>query len=191
MAYEHEAAAEALDREAEAQAAAAEIDDVAIAQLPILVPTREADRLYGPPAQGQGPTMALERELIELSEKAILELMALFGDDLLQLDLSQESLEEMDRLAATAFEPPPEEQEVLDAMTANWGAYVGRVMQENLGGTWRFRGELEHTSLHFPRVDLELFPMHMARRRIRLGMGDSLGGVYEATLGALTADLEG
>lgn len=190
MAYENEAAAEALDAQLEAQEAESEIDDLAIAQLPILVASREAERLYGPPALGLGPNLALERELIELSEKAIMELMALFGDEQLQLDLSQESLEDLDRLASTAFEPPPDEQDVLDAMTANWGAYVGRVLHEQLGGQWRFRGDLDHASLHFPRLDVEAFPFHVARRRIRLGMGDSLGGFYEATVGALTEDLD-
>lgn len=155
--------------------------------LPELLYRTEATALYGQPASAQAQTLAFEREMAELCDKMILEVMALFDDLEMELDFSEESLDELDLLVDQQWPEPIEDAEVLDAIVANWGAYLGQLIIENLGGKWTFRQDLEHASVHFPRVDLEAFPLHVVRRRFQLGKGESLSGFYQALVDRLTA----
>ena len=146
----------------------------------------EADVAYGKAADGQAQILAFEREMAELSDKMILEVSALFDDHEIELDFSEESLDELDLLVDQQWPEPIEDAEVLDAVVANWGAYLGQMIIENLGGTWTFRKDLDHASVHFSRLDLEAFPLHVVRKRFQLGKGESLSGFYQALVDRLT-----
>ncbi len=159
-----------------------------VEQLPDLLMRTEATALYGQPAIAAAQTLAFEREMAELTDKMILEVMALFEDLEIELDFSEESLDELDLLIDQQWPAPLEEDEVLDAIVANWGAYLGQMIIENLGGSWTFRQDLDHASVHFSRMDLEAFPLHLVRRRFQLGRGESLSGFYQALVDRLTAD---
>ncbi|MEB3330396.1 MAG: hypothetical protein VKQ33_14320 [Candidatus Sericytochromatia bacterium] len=148
----------------------------------------EADALYGPPVEDRPRILAFEREMAELSEKMVLEVTALFEEHELELDLSEESLEDLDRLVDQLWPEPIEDEEALDAIVANWGAYLGQTVLEHLGGQWTFRQDLEHASLHFARLGLEAFPLHVVRKRLLLGAGHSLAGCYEALVERLTTE---
>ena len=147
----------------------------------------EADALYGVAASGQAQVLAFEREMAELSDKMILEVSALFDDHEIELDFSEESLEELDKLISQVWSEPVEDAETLDAIVANWGAYLGEMIRENVGGSWTFRQDLDHASLHFSRDGLEAFPLHVVRKRFQLGQGETLAGFYAALLARLTA----
>lgn len=153
---------------------------------PELLYRTEADALYGPAATAQAQQLAFEREMAELTDKMILEVMALFDDLEMELDFSEESLDELDLLIDQQWPEPIEDAEVLDAIVANWGAYLGQMILENLGGKWTFRKDLDHASVHFPRMDLEAFPLHVVRKRFQLGKGESLSGFYQALVDRLT-----
>lgn len=145
----------------------------------------QADTEYGNAVTGELQTLGFESEMADLADKMILELMTLFDDHEIELDFSQESLEELDLLADRVWPDPIEEDEVLDAIVANWGAYLARVITENLGGTFTFRKDIEHVSVFFPRTDLEAFPMHIVRKRFHLGAGESLGDFYQTLVDRL------
>ncbi|MEB3224078.1 MAG: DUF6278 family protein [Candidatus Sericytochromatia bacterium] len=148
----------------------------------------EADALYGAAVEDRPRILAFEREMAELADKMMLEVTALFEEHELELDLSEESLEALDRLVDQLWPEPIEDEEALDAIVANWGAYLGQAVLEQLGGHWTFRQDLEHASLHFTRLGLEAFPLHVVRKRLVLGPHESLSGFYEALVERLTAD---
>jgi hypothetical protein len=163
------------------------IDDEAIARTPEILYQNEADALYGPPVTREAETIAFEREMSELGDKMVLEIGALFDEDNIELDFTDESLEELDKLVSQVwYEGPPDDPDVLDAIVANWGAYLGQTILTNLGGNWHFRKDLDHASIIFPRTTMEVFPMHKLRKRFRLGMDHSIFDFYEAIVEELT-----
>jgi hypothetical protein len=147
----------------------------------------EADALYGPAVEDSSRRLVLEREFAELSDKMILELNTLFDDHPMELDLSEDSLAELDGLVETLWPEPIEDSDALDAIVANWGAYLGETILHNLGGHWAFRQDLDHVSIHFPRTGLEAFPLHLIRKRLLLGASESIAGFYEALVDQLMA----
>ncbi|MNS21856.1 hypothetical protein D3C72_536330 [compost metagenome] len=159
-----------------------------IAQLPEFLFRNEADVLYGDPVTGTPQNVSFEREIADLADEMITSTTALFDDAGVLLDYSEESLEDLERLATQLWPNPIEEQEALDALLSNWGAYLGQAILENLGGEWTFRKDLEHASVHFPRTGLEAFPFHKMRKRLALGAEDSMVDFYEAIVEELTQD---
>lgn len=165
-----------------------EIDDEVIARLPEVLYSNEADALYGQALGGLAENLAFEREMAELTDKMVLEVGAMFDEDNIELDFSEDSLDQLDRLVSQVWgDDKPEDVEVLDAIVANWGAYLGQAIMHNLGGRWQFRKELDHASVLFPRTGMEVFPMHKVRKRFRLGESESIATFYEAIVEELTA----
>lgn len=70
---------------------------------------------------------------------------------------------------------------------ANWGAYLGQSILSSVGGSWRFRRDIEHVSIYFPRNQMEVFPLHKVRKRFRLGEAESLSIFFEAIIEELDA----
>jgi hypothetical protein len=165
----------------------ANIDKNRINGTPEFLYRAEADALYGPAVEDSVRRLVLEREFAELSDKMVLELTTLFDDHPLDLDLSEDSLSDLDGLVETLWPEPIEDPEALDAIVANWGAYLGETILHNLGGQWTFRQDLDHVSVHFPRTGLEAFPLHLIRKRLTLGASESIAGFYEALVGKLVA----
>lgn len=163
----------------------APVDKNRVNRTPEFLFRAEADALYGPPVEEASRRVVLERELAELSDKMILEVTTLFDDHPLELDLSEESLSELDGLVEILWPEPVEDPDALDAIVANWGAYLGETILNNLGGHWVFRQDLEHVSIHFPRTGLEAFPMHLVRKRLMLGEQESMAGFYDALVAKL------
>ncbi|MDB5096881.1 MAG: hypothetical protein JWM80_1302 [Cyanobacteria bacterium RYN_339] len=163
------------------------IDDAAIARLPEILFEGEADALYGPVAKGDVENLSFDREMAELVDKMIMEVSAMFDEEVVDLDFSQESLEDLDRLVTQVWgRTPPEEQDVLDAISTNWGAYLGAALIHNVGGHWQFRTDLDHACVFFPRTGMAVFPMHKLRKRFRLGENESIHDFYEAIIEELT-----
>ncbi|MEB3284275.1 MAG: hypothetical protein VKN33_03195 [Candidatus Sericytochromatia bacterium] len=148
----------------------------------------EADTLYGVAVEDPASRMIMERELAELSDKMILEITTLFDDHPMELDFSEESLTELDGLIETLWPEPIEDPDALDAIVANWGAYLGETVIQNLGGHWTFRQDLDHVSICFPRTGLEAFPLHLMRKRLMMGAQESIAGFYEALVAQLVND---
>lgn len=157
-------------------------------RLPEFLFTNEADALYGPAVTSLPETLAFEREIAELGDKMILEVMILFDDDAIELDLSEESLSELDVLVSQQWPEPLDDEDVLDAIVANWGAYVGQTIVQGIGGQWTFRKDLEHVSIRFSRTGLEVFPLHKVRKRFQLGPSQALADFYEALIEELCGD---
>lgn len=150
-----------------------------VEKLPERATRTEADALYGPPARGDRQQLTFDREMAELGDKMIVEVTALFDDQGIDLDYSEESLDELEVLIGELWHGEPIEEEALEAIVANWGAYLGLTILQNIGGEWTFRKDLEHASIHFPRTGMEIFPMHKVRRRLVLGPQESLVDFYE------------
>jgi hypothetical protein len=159
-----------------------------VAKLPEFLYKNEADILYGDAVIDKEKNLVFDREMAELSDEMVSGIMNVFDDAGVLMDQSDESIEDLDRLAAQLWPEPMEEEEALDAIVASWGAYIGEVIRENLGGNWLFRKDLEHASVHFPRTDLEVFPFHKDRKRLVLGAEESLSDFYEALVEELTED---
>ena len=157
-----------------------------VAQLPEFLYRNEADVLYGDPVIGTPQNVSFEREIADLTDEMITSVMALFDDAGIDMDFSEESIDELDRLAAQLWPEPIAEEETLDAVVANWGAYLGQAIIENLGGEWTFRRDLDHASVHFPRTGMEAFPFHKVRKRLVLGAQESMLDFYEAIVEELT-----
>jgi hypothetical protein len=155
-------------------------------QLPEFLYRDEANVIYGDPVVGTPQNVTFEREIADLSDEMVTSVMALFDDAGIDMDYSEESIDELDRLAAQLWPEPMEEEEALDAIVANWGAYLGQSLLENLGGQWTFRKDLEHASVHFPRTGMEAYPFHKVRKRLVLGGAESLMDFYEAIVEELT-----
>ena len=112
------------------------------------------------------------------------------------LDYTDESLLTLDEIVAgeldsididpDAYEEP--DLEALEPMVVDLGSYLAKTIKENLGGEWRFRQELTHTSIAFPRLGLEVFPYHVAQRRITESAEFSLFDFYEQLVEKLVGD---
>ncbi|HEY9721918.1 MAG TPA: hypothetical protein V6D47_07875 [Oscillatoriaceae cyanobacterium] len=157
-----------------------------VEKLPEFASRHEADALYGPAARDERHQLTFEREMAELGDKMIVEVMALFDDQGIDLDYSEESLVELEALIDELWHGEPIEEEALEAIVANWGAYLGLTIQQNIGGEWTFRKDLEHASIFFPRTGMEAFPMHKVRRRLVLGPQESLVNYYEGLIEELS-----
>lgn len=160
-----------------------------VSQLPERLTIAEADARYGLAVAEPVRLMAFDREMAELAEKMIGEVMAVFDDTGIDLDYTEESLGELDDLIQAIWKDEPiEEDEALDAIVSNWGAYFAQVIRQHVGGEWIFRQDLEHASIRFARAGFEIFPLHKLRRRLVLGEGESLTTYYERLLEDLSRD---
>ncbi len=151
-----------------------------------LLSRAEADARYGT-ASAEGP-ISFAREMAELSDKMVAEVMAHFNDHGIDLDYTEESLEDLDRLVSETWPEPIEDKETLEAIVSNWGAYLAQTILENVGGRWAVRSDLEHVSLRFERANLEAFPLHAVRRRFLLGQDAAISTFYEHLIERLTAE---
>lgn len=147
-------------------------------ELPDALPTAEADARFGVAVADRHALISFDREMAELGDKMVTEVMAVFDDTGVDMDYSEESLEELDALIDELWPDPIDEDETLDAIVANWGAYYGLTILQNLGGEWRFRKDLDHASVRFPRTGEEIFPLHLVRKRLLFGHQHSLYTFY-------------
>lgn len=161
------------------------MDNSKVHQLPDLLPTAEADERFGEAVTDRNALISFDREMAELGDKMVTEVMAVFDDTGVDMDYSEESLSELDALIDELWPEPIEEEEALDAIVSNWGAYYGITIIQNLGGEWRFRKDLDHASVRFPRTGDEVFPLHLVRKRILLGPKYSLYAFYEELVASL------
>lgn len=160
-----------------------------VSNLPERLSVSEADAQYGPAVTEGAALLAFNREMAELGDKMVAEVMAVFDDTGIDLDYTEESLEELDDLIDMIWaDSPITEEEAVEAVVANWGAYFGLTILHNLGGEWVFRKDLEHTAVRFPRLSLEIFPLHKVKKRMMLGKEEHLYNFYERLVDELTAD---
>jgi hypothetical protein len=148
-------------------------------ELPDTLETAEADRRFGLAVTERNAIISFDREMAELGDKMTAEVMAVFDDTGVDMDYSELSLEELDALIDELWPEPIEDPESLDAIVANWGAYYGLTILQNLGGEWSFRKDLDHASVRFSRLKLEVFPLHLVRKRLLFGHKHSLYAFYE------------
>ncbi|GEM_PF-6616874 len=157
-------------------------------QCPVELSSTDADRLYGSHGLDVLRCQQLTRELEELSEKMIQEVMITFEEEGVELDFSLESLEELDALITQHWPEPIEDEDALSAIVANWGAYLTLLILQNVGGQLRFRRELEHVSIHFERLDWEVLPLHRVRLRFSGHTDHTLTDYYIGIVEHLTAE---
>ncbi|MBC7541781.1 MAG: hypothetical protein H7338_03540 [Candidatus Sericytochromatia bacterium] len=105
------------------------------------------------------------------------------------LDFTDESLEALDEIIGEGFSRNLDEEtsivEVIDDLVMDLGAYLGLLIVENLGGEWRFREDIWHASIFFPRIGAECYPFHRVARRLVVGKDDSLALFYDGLLDVL------
>lgn len=143
-----------------------------------------AKAAYGDHVVGESERSRLVLMVEELVSRA---LARLEEGVVAELDESDDSLNWLDGMIDAGFSEadlPPET--ILEALVTDWGSYLGQVVIHNLGGEWRFRDPLWHSSIHFPSVGAECFPFHRVAKRLLLGPSESLGLYYQALVDLLT-----
>jgi hypothetical protein len=155
---------------------------------PVELSSADADQLYGSHSLDVLRGHQLARELEELSEKMIQEVMVTFEEERVELDFSLESLEELDTLITQHWPEPIEDEDALSAIVANWGAYLTLLIFQNVGGQLRFRRELDHVSVYFERLDWEVFPFHRVRLRFSGHLEHTMSDYYIELVERLTKE---
>lgn len=154
----------------------------AIEQLPILVPDAEADARYGAGERDGEAWRQGVAELMSQAEDAQSEIESSFEVPLRQ---TEDDFEVLDMLIANGWAGTFPSEDEMAAISLGWGAYAGELVQHALGGSWVVRSEQEHSSIRFPRVALQFFPVHAILRRFALGDQASLDVTYDHVVAAL------
>ncbi len=154
----------------------------AVAKIPTLLGTAEAQAAFGAGEREGAAWIQGTNALADQAEDTIAEIQASFE---VPLSENEADFGLFDQLAEGWNQQPPTEEE-LATITLGWGAYLGEVIRNVLGGQWILRADAEHVSIRFERLGLEFFPVHAAIRRFMLGMDASLEAEYEKLVETLT-----
>lgn len=146
----------------------------------------ESENLYGDYITNQIEHLSLEMKMEEVSEKVISRIDETIVAD---FDYSDESLDSIENIVSEGFlETEQLEEELLDDLIMDLGAYLGLTIIKNLGGIWRFRKNYLHSSIYFPAINAECFPFHRVTRRLLKGRAESLSDFYLSLIQVLGAD---
>lgn len=106
-----------------------------------------------------------------------------------EFDYSDESLEGLENVIDDAFKYEENIDFILvEDMIIDLGSYLGLTIINNLGGEWRFRSDLLHSSIYFKSIEAECFPYHRVARRLLQGKTESLSDFYVSLVQVLGAD---
>ncbi len=159
-------------------------DDIqaAVAKIPTLLERAQAEALFGAGEREGAAWLQRANELADQADDTLAEIHASFEAPLSE---SEDDFATFDLLAEGWNEQPATEEE-LALIALGWGAYLGELIRNALGGQWVIRADAEHVSLSFERLGMEFFPVHAVIRRFMLGMDASLEAEYERLVETLT-----
>ncbi len=160
-------------------------DDIqtAVAKIPTLLPKADALTAFGAGEREGAAWLQGANGLADQADDTMAEIQASFE---VALSENEADFNLFDQLVEGWSAQPPSEEE-LATIALGWGAYLGEVIRNALGGQWVLREDPEHVSLNFERLGLEFFPVHAVIRRFMLGMDASLEAEYERLVETLTA----
>lgn len=148
----------------------------AIERLPILVLDAEADACYG---AGERAGEAWNQGVCELSEEAEDSRSEIESSFEVPLNQTEDDFEMLDMLIANGWAGTWPSEDEMAAISLGWGSYAGELVMQALGGSWVVRPERERSSVRFPRVGLQFFPVHAILRRFALGDRALLDDTYQ------------
>lgn len=154
----------------------------AVAKIPTLLGKAEAQEKYGAGEREGAAWLQGANAMADQAEDTLAEIQASFEVPLTE---NEADFALFDQLAEGWSEQPASEEE-LASIALGWGAYLGEVIRNVLGGQWVLRSDAEHASLSFERLGLEFFPVHAVIRRFMLGPSASLETEYEKLVEILT-----
>ena len=154
----------------------------AIAKIPTLLEVADAQAAFGAGEREGAAWLQGANLLADQADDTVAEIQASFEVPLTE---NEADFALFDQLAEGWSQQPPSEEE-LASIAVGWGAYLGEVIRNVLGGEWVLRADQEHISLHFARVGVEFFPVHAVIRRFMLGEEASLEAEYERLVESLT-----
>lgn len=153
------------------------------ALLPLYLSDQEASERYGAETREGAEWRDAVNQMVDQAEEAKQEIESSFE---VPLRGTEDDLESLDLLIGTGWTEGPPSDEELAVIAASWGAYLGELVIQNLGGHWVIRPEGHRSSLRFPRLGTQFFPIHAILRRFALGPAGSLLEAYNRLLAELT-----
>jgi hypothetical protein len=96
------------------------------------------------------------------------------------LDFTPNSLESLDRLLTLLGHYSKWPPDRVDETVIAFGSYVGETVRRTLGATWRRQGE-SYVLSDIAGSEAVICPFEKIKRRIHLGMDESLASYYENT----------
>lgn len=145
----------------------------------------ESASLYGDYIKNEKEITHFETQVEEISESVIGRVDESIVAD---FDYSDESLESLEGIIDDAFKYEENiDFNLVEDMIIDLGSYLGLTIINNLGGEWRFRSELLHSSIYFRSIEAECFPYHRVARRLLQGKSESLTDFYVSLIQVLGA----
>lgn len=154
----------------------------AIERLPLLITDAEADALYGAGDRSGEAWLRGVDQVSEQAEDAKNEIESSFE---VPLNQTEDDFEILDMLIANGWAGTWPTEDEMAAISLGWGAYVGELAIQALGGSWVVRPDPVRSSIRFPRVALQFFPVHALLRRFALGDRAALDLTYDHLLETL------
>lgn len=123
----------------------------------------------------------IEIYIEEISEKVINRIDESIVAD---FDYTDESLDSIENIISDGFWGTEDEidPDLMEDLVMDIGSYLGITIINNLGGEWRFRSDLLHSSVYFKSIEAECFPFHRVSRRLLFGKDESLSDFYLSLL---------
>lgn len=145
----------------------------------------ESRSLYGDYIKDPVDIMSFELKIEQISESVISRIDESMVAD---FDYSDESLESLEGVIDDAFKYEENlDFNLIEDMVMDLGSYLGLTIINSLGGEWRFRSDLLHTSIYFRSIEAECFPYHRVARRMLHGKNESLTDFYVSLVQVLGA----
>lgn len=142
-------------------------------------------RLYGDYVKDEKERISLEIKLEQLAESILHKLDESFVSD---MDYSDESLETLEGLIDSAFQNAEKEEidfELVEQVAIDLGSYFALTTIKSIGGEWRFRKDLIHSSIYFGSIEKECFPFHKLIKRLINGKEESICVFYTDLLDSM------
>lgn len=158
------------------------IEREALAKLPVYLDDTDADLRYGPGVREGADYRQAVLDLANQAEDSRAEIETTFE---VPLDQTEDDLETLDRLIASGWSEQLPSEEELAAIALGWGAYVAELILGSLGGAWVVRPDPQQSSLRFPRLGVQFFPVHALLRRFALRECALLEDAYSDLVAAL------
>lgn len=156
----------------------------ALAKLPVYLDDSEADGRYGSGLREGSDYRQAVLALLNQAEDSLGEIESTFEVPLRQ---TEDDFETLDRLIANGWSDRWPSEAELAAIALGWGAYVAELILKSLGGAWVIRPDPQQSSLRFPRLGVQFFPVHALLRRFALRDRARLEDAYSDLVEALIA----
>ena len=136
----------------------------------------ESLSLYGDYIKDKFDISKFEADIEQISESVI----ARIDEGVVaEFNYSDESLDAIENVIDDAFKNDDNiDFSLVEDMVIDLGSYLGLTILNNLGGRWRFRSDLIHSSIYFPTIEAECFPFHRVTRRLLHGREENISDFY-------------